>query len=29
MLSPQLRKIKMQLEEGKTSIDFDKEELLV
>lgn len=28
MLSPQLRKIKMQLEEGKTSIDIDTEELL-
>lgn len=28
MLSPQLRKIKIQLEEGKTSIDFNKEELL-
>lgn len=28
MLSPQLRKIKIQLEEGATNIDIDKEELL-
>lgn len=28
MLSPQLSKIKTQLEEGKTNIDIDKEELL-
>lgn len=28
MLSPQLMKIKRQLEEGKTGIVFDKEELL-
>ena len=28
MLSPRLRKIKIQLEEGATNIDIDKEELL-
>ena len=28
MLSPQLKKLKIQLEEGKTSIDIDKKELL-
>ena len=28
MLSPQLRKIKIQLEEGATNIDIDKVELL-
>ena len=28
MLTPQLKKLKIQLEEGKTSIDIDKKELL-
>lgn len=28
MLLPELKKIKMQLEEGKNNIDFDKEQLL-
>lgn len=28
MLSPQLRKLKMQLEEGREQIDIDKEQLL-
>ena len=28
MLSPQLKKLKTQLEEGMNEIDFDKEELL-
>lgn len=28
MLSPQLKKLKMQLEEGMNEIDIDKEELL-
>ena len=28
MLTPQLKKLKIQLEEGKASIDIDKKELL-
>lgn len=28
MLSPQLRKLKIQLEEGREQIDIDKEQLL-